>query len=803
MLARGNGLEWIVRLLVTVVPIASLAGVVLLLFDAFTPQRALLIGALFALLTVHRLAIPGFERWPATGRALLGAILVLAVLVRWPPALYLQGGQDQGVYVAMASHFADTGSLDVADDLRTRLQDPASLQRYDANNTGAGLYQPGLYTDASTPGHYIFQFYPVHPLWMAIFGGLSGMEHATISQIFFALVSLLFAALLAERLTSDWRAGIVYAALLAVLPLHVFFSKFPISEMPTLAFALMGWFALSCYHETSSRQPRPIWLVVGALCFVTLFGTRISGFTYLPVVFVGALLTHLHVDDARARRHWAMCWAFIAFGYVASVWYGLTYSYPYARDIYMMGFGERIYARMRWILPALALLAVAPFVLTLSPHRRVRLREALSSAWSGGQRWIGVLFIALVAVGLVRAGLLAFTDHYQGNPWYDIRWHASHGGVDAWRQGSLYVAAAQLSPFIAALLFLSLWRPGSTGARVLLVTMLVAMTAYTALVQWFVPYQYYYARYQLSELIPYALLVVVVRGQEWWHRPRIRSGLIAALVLSGTYFAWYTWPLAGFREGDGAHESLARISNHLDSNDVLLFDQGATLNPHELVTPLRLFFGKYVYTFGERSQLPAIVHDLAEAGFGDIYLATARGAPAPTGFELVEDTLFRETVMAHSITIPRASMTGTDLLAVYRFDAERYAVAAIQSASGLRIGYMRPNCCQGIYPDNAWTNGRATVDGVPVPSGQWHALLLKVSGYRADYDQSDLKVFVDGRELARKGFHDNVFVFDLGTLEGPGKMRIDITSNTFVPKQRGVNDDPRELGIDIDTLQLR
>jgi hypothetical protein len=802
MLARGNGLEWIVRLLVTVVPVASLAGVVLLIAGAFSPQRVLLIGALFALLAAHRLAIPGFERWPAKGKALLAMILVFAVVVRWPPALYLQGGQDQGVYVAMAAHFADTGSLDIVDDLRARLQGPESLRRYDANNTGGGLYQPGAYTDASTPGHYIFQFYPVHPIWMAVFGEMFGMEHAAVSQIFFALVSLLFAALLAERLTSDWRAGILYAAIITVLPLHVFFSKFPISEMPTLAFALMGWFALSCYQETSSRQSRPLWLVVAVLCFAALFCTRISGFTYLPIVFVGALLTHLYVDDARVRRQWAMCWASIVIVYVISVWYGLTYSYPYSRDIYTMGFGERIYAQLRWILPVLLLVALAPFLLTLMPRWRLRARDALSAVWIGGQRGIGILFITLVALGLARAGLLAFTDHYQGNPWYDIRWHVSHGGDDAWRRGSFYVAAAHLSPFFAALTFFSLWKPGLSGARVLLVTMLLAMTAYTAIVQWFVPYQYYYARYQLSELIPYALLIVIVRGHEWWYWPRIRGVLIAALTLSGVYFAWYTWPLVGFREGKGAHESLARIADHLDSNDVLLFDQTATLNPHELVTPLRFFFGKHVYTFGDRALLPEIVHDLHAGSFGDIYLATGRAAPAPTGFEFVEDTLFHQTIMAHSSAIPRESIAGRDLLAIYKFNADQWAVAAIQS-TGLRIGVMRPNCCKGIYSDNAWTDGHATIRNVPVPSGQWHELLIKVSGYRIDYDQSDVKVYVDGRELPAKGFHDNVFAFDLGTLEGPGKISIDIESNTFVPKERGVNKDPRELGIDIDTLRLR
>ena len=71
------------------------------------------------------------------------------------------------------------------------------------------------------------------------------------------------------------------------------------------------------------------------------------------------------------------CWLSIAAGYVLSVAYGLAYSYPYARDIYVMGFGERIYTHARWLALALVLAALSRVIFSRSstteaPARSVR-----------------------------------------------------------------------------------------------------------------------------------------------------------------------------------------------------------------------------------------------------------------------------------------------------------------------------------------------------------------------------------------------------------------------------------------------
>jgi hypothetical protein len=800
---NGNATEAIARALISFLPITSVVGVGLLICGAFTPQRTVLIGGLCGILIYRHLSpADGASRWPARAQVMLGMLLVFAFFIRWPPALYLEGGQDQGVYISMAAHFAETGSLGGTDELRAALQRPGAIERYDANNVRDGAYLPGVYADATNPGNFFFQFYPVHPLWMAMFGGLLGMEHAVLSQIFFALVSLFFAALLAERLTRNWRIGIVYAGALALLPLHVFFSKFPISEMPTLAFALMGWFAILCYHDSTPSRPRPSWLFAAASCFLALFCIRISGFVYLPVILVGALATHAFVDDPITRRQWARCWILIIAAYAASVCYGMIWAAPYARVTYRTGFGERIYAELPWLLPLAALLVMLPFVLTYRPGARLALRNGLAHVSELSQRWGVVVLGAIVLAGLCRMGLLAFTDHYQGNPWYDIRWNASHGGYDAFRSGSLWVAAAHLSPFAAILLPFAVWRPGYSGPRMLLLTMVLAMVAYTALLQWFTPYQYYYARYHFSEVVPYALLLVVVRAGDWWESAFGRRVLVAVAALCTAYFSWYSWPLIGFREASGAEESLARIANRLDSDDVLLLDDSAVTESPGIATPLRFFFHKHVYTVRDVTQIPEIVNDLASADFGDIDFIGA-AEKLPVGFAFVDRVVFEETVMSRQVDIPRDPVTLKYQYSFYRFDANRSEANALVSPTGLPLGGLHPDCCTGVYSDGTWTNGNASLSDVPLPRGQWHTLAVRVHGFRPTYDDADLKVSVNGRQLPASGFKDNVFEFDLGTIEGPTTLNIGIVSRTFVPQQIGINDDRREIGIDVDSISIR
>src|SRR3546814_3664155 len=69
-----------------------------------------------------------------------------------------------------------------------------------------------------------------------------------------------------------------------------------------------------------------------------LFLTRISGFMYLPFLYVFSLAVVLHVEE-RSQRNALLWWCMVVVGfYMLSIIYGLRWSAPYAHDIYKLSF---------------------------------------------------------------------------------------------------------------------------------------------------------------------------------------------------------------------------------------------------------------------------------------------------------------------------------------------------------------------------------------------------------------------------------------------------------------------------------
>lgn len=791
--SRGFSFERIAVLLLALVPAISVAGVVLLALGVFRAGIAVAIGLGAALWLVRGIRNAPPTRWPAQSRLGLFLVLLFALLLRWPPGLHVQGGQDHGVYMSIAAHFADRGTLEISD-LADRLVSREAVERYYNNN---GM-QPGVYPDDAHRGRYDFQFYHVHPIWLAIFGSFFGMSWAGLSQIFFALLSLLFGALVTERIAGSWRAGIVYAAALAIAPLHVFFSKFPISEMPTLALALMAAYAMLRYADADSDDADTRWLVLAALAFATLFLTRISGFVYLPFAYAGALACQTFVDDPGRRRNWGRFWVSIFALYFASVLYGLIYSRPYSLSIYAMHLGARA---LPWMPPLLATAAAAgalPFLFLRGAFRE-RVRRGLERTWALAQRWNPALLLIIVALGAVRVGLLAFTDHYRGNSWYDATWRLSHGGAAAVESSALVLIAEYLGPVVVALLFLALWRTGRSIPRVLLTVMVLAMIAYSALLQWFLPQQYYYGRYLLSEVVPFALLLVVVRCADWWSSPRVRPYLKAAAAFTAGWFLWFTLPLVGVREGSDGEASLAKIAARLDGGSVLLVDETSIGNAHRFVTPLRIWFGKQVYCVRHWSQIYDIVRDLRRAGMNNLLLLSATDdVPAP--FEFDTYLRFEQHAMASTLTIPRKVALDAQNLTLARLGPDIVPRNAL--AIGIELVDLPAGCCSGFFPGRFWTKGSASIRAVPVPQGTWHRLIVTMHGSRPDYAASALRVRANGGELPLLESEGTRFVFSLDSLEPATSLDFDVESTTFVPREAGMSIDERQLGVDIASLRV-
>ena len=68
---------------------------------------------------------------------------------------------------------------------------------------------------------------------------------------------------------------------------------------------------------------------------------------------------------------------------------------------------------------------------------------------------------------------------------------------------------------------------------------------YIAFLNWTVPYEFYYARYLLSEIVPYTILAALL-GAATVHQNRFKGVLIVVMVLSSGYFLYASSLQLGF-----------------------------------------------------------------------------------------------------------------------------------------------------------------------------------------------------------------------------------------------------------------
>lgn len=167
------------------------------------------------------------------------------------------------------------------------------------------------------------------------------------------------------------------------------------------------------------------------------------------------------------------------------------------------------------------------------------------------------------------------------------------------------------------------------------------------------------------------------------------------------------------------------------------------------------------------------------------------------------------TFDATTFDAPLETPLGIDLVAI-RAGSDAAAVAVPAADHGLDLaGKLRPEAIpdrRGFFSDNNWTSGDATLAGfrLPVPAGH-RRLVLEVGpahAFRSDTARLAVRIFANGVPLAPEGGADGVLVFRLyrnvGVIE-----RLRIVSSTYVPRECGIGNDARRLGLPVVAISTR
>lgn len=684
--ASATGDRRVVELLTVFLVAASLFGLGLALAGRFDAWPVL---ALAALATAT-------WSWTLPAQAAIGRdavfrlrhavpILLLALVFRAPPDDYVLGGQDQGVYTNIAAHIVQTGGIAVADpELALLGSSPHYLQdNYSIWPDGSRIYVPGVYATKGATPTLTFQFYHLFPVWLAMSGGVFGLGAMAWGLCLLSLVSVLFFQRLAVQLTGSASAGMVAGALLAANPLHAFFSRFPLSEIPALAFSLAGFSWLASYALASSGQRSARWIVLSCAAVACLFLTRVTGFMYLPFVAVLALALQL-ADADRQRARAVLGWSLgVLAVFAVSVGYGLVWSRPYAQSAYALSFAPLLGPRWPILLGAGVLLAGLCWALLGAAANRSGSRDALRAQLDRASRLVGPLLLLAMLAGAYKAWELGFTPHYLSHATMTQFPGLVANGWGSVARTSLVVAAEYLCPvLLLAFVVLAQRRWADVPIRVLLL-FLLGFIAYASVLNWTVPYQPYYARYLASELVPYVLLFLACA----WHLLRVGDagasqaaaralsvclvvGVVYALLLSSFQF--------GRHENRGASESIGRLAGLASDGDLIMLENGPTEGyvAAEVKTTLRYRFGRHVISIGDAGLRDRHYLAQLESGYDTVWLVRPRPA-APVGFTGTGSVRLHATTFGRDALPPHRLRPGMDAqVFVFRLDATPFSTLA-------------------------------------------------------------------------------------------------------------------------------
>ena len=635
---QRSALEGYFFALVIFVSLISLSSIALLSVERFTPTFVT-VGALASLIP----AALFLRRHPSSTRLkppewIVVALVIGAFALRWNTATYVYGGQDPGVYTNIASTFADRGSWVLRDPLLEELKERPDLRDYyvansmrkiskNARGSWQGNMLPGVYLTDLDKNEWVSQFYHVNTVWLAIGQWVLGIEWKGLTLSLLSSLTIIAAYLITARVTASPSAGIAAAFLLATSAAHSYIATFPVSE------AVAGFFFLSALAMLTAG-----FQLTSILPFAALFLTRITGFATAPLVLLSLAWMVLKRRDTRAA--WTGLGVLAAYG--ISVWWGLTFSAPYAKDIYRgkLGISRSLLEHAPetfvligavWLLGCLVALR---FHHLWRPLCRTFLRYRTGIA-------LGAIALVLIALGF-RSYLLAFTDEYVRHRWFGIRWNMAGRGIESLTFLSIYSLSLMISPLGLLAFIIGLGQIGRRAVRNAAFAPLAicALGFFAALTikQLTTPYLYYFGRYLVSELLPLAIICGAICIHSLTrYLPKVKRLIVPAYCVC--VFAMLYPCLDArlkIREGRQFFEAISCLNEATPGRSVILIDK-KDFPEVPVVTALRFSYQKPTFTmraafFREPGKLQNLIEFLKAKGFSVYLLSSHDGWNGKEGF---------------------------------------------------------------------------------------------------------------------------------------------------------------------------
>jgi 4-amino-4-deoxy-L-arabinose transferase-like glycosyltransferase len=326
--------------------------------------------------------------------AFLIGLLGVMIALYFRPHEFIFGGADAGVYVNLGAQISRSGRWLISNpDFSTippadyamlfREQPPPLIPHY--------YHLPGFYIADGHAGEITPQFFPLHPVWLAVAYGVRGLGAALFMTPLWGILGVLAVYFAVREAFHDGTLAALAAGLLALTPLQIWFARYPTAETLTQFLIFAGLFGLARFMRRDEAWAG----VLGGVAFGQVMLVRIDTYFVLGVPLVYA--AYLYV---RRRLNWRF--ALFAGPMILLAIHSLVHArwqgWPYFYNSFIAG------ESMLPAFPILMTILIGVAAIYLAFKRWTLAHPD----WPTRARpiWRGVLTIA--AIGLIGLGLYAY-----------------------------------------------------------------------------------------------------------------------------------------------------------------------------------------------------------------------------------------------------------------------------------------------------------------------------------------------------------------------------------------------------------
>jgi len=719
-----------------------------------------------------------------------------------PPAEYVMGGRDPGVYVNEGVQLAQRGRLTIRDD-DAAVVPPLYRDLFFPAREAPDEYTTrfmGFFLLDRLGGDVVGQFPHLYPSWMAIGYGINGLSGVRWTASFFGLLGLASVYFAGARLFGR-PAAIAGAGLLAIHVVQIWYGRYPNAEIVVqpLVFA-----CLLAYVHASSDDDWFFAPVAALLALLTLFA-HISGLFVITAIVATAVLGRFGGQPIR--------WSFgipLVLGSVVGALYFVSYLSPY-----LVTPTRFLFALSSLQILLLVLAAAGGAALLWAANRPAPAR--VIREWSPVVLVVAVLVLAAYAYFVRRTGgLLAPHDA------------DSLRTFTAYYLTPLGLVAALLGFVVAARR--SFW---TAAPFLILFTVFSAFFFYKIRI---VPEHFWAARRFVAVILPGALLLVGAAAfadlrvggspAAAFDERRLRWVRAAAGILTVGWLAWHfvgaSKPILRHVEYAGLIPKLESLAGRFGDNDLVLVESRGASDVHVMALPLAYIYARHVLVFDTTNPDPQLFRaflDWARERYDRVFFVGGGGTAllsrsmdvAALGGERFQVPEYELALNAY----PQGVRFKEFDFSVYEFTGQTPALNGFDVDVGAMDDlYVRRFHAKEQRADGftfRWTRDASYVSIVGTDARHRRLTIWMGSGGRpAQAGPADVRLTLNDRVLGQVTVGPGVapFEFDvpvdlaeaIAQSDAAAQLRIETTA--WVPAAVAGGRDTRDLGVVVDRIRL-